>query len=154
MEMEGRSTDCPFPPLEGKVNMLNLVFGDKEYNIKFGYKATVRTGLVNKVIAMEDDKITDEDRISKGLLILPEMLLVGLQHEHEDEFGFNYDSEEEKEKKIDSIMDMLDVYFDNENSDFYELFNSLQEEMLNNGFLAAMFRQQLKEAEQKKTRKK
>lgn len=138
---------------EGKGIMVSLKFGEKEYQIKFAYEPTLKSGIVNKLVKQDD--LSDEESIDSGLMMLPEMLLVGLQAKHRDDFGYNYLTGDGKDEQLSKVFAMLDDYFDDDDSDFTELYGKLQEEMLSNGFLAAMFRGMMKEqnTEQKKSTK-
>lgn len=130
--------------------MTNLKFGEKELQIKYGYKITWKSGIIKKLVALSNE---DEDRfkrINNIMEILPELLLLGVQKYHSDEYGYNYENNEGKDAQLDKVCDLLDDYFDSDDADFEELLGSLQSELLENGFLASMFRQ---EAE-KKTKKK
>ena len=72
--------------------------------------------------------------------ILPELVLAGVQKFHKEEYGYNYLTGEGKEEQLDKIYALLDDYFDTEDADFQELYGDLQKELLDNGFLASMFR--------------
>lgn len=114
----------------------------KDYTLEYGYGVTVRTNLVEKVIALTDmftdeTKVNDPKSISYMISSLGELVLVGLQKKHRDEFGFNYETDEGKAEKLDLVYDMLDDYFD-DGGEFVELFETVQNELLNNGFLAKM----------------
>lgn len=125
--------------------MLNLKIGDKEFQIKYGYKATAQNGTLIKLAKFEN--IDDEaERLDKMLKFLPEMLLVGLQKFHTKEFGFAND--DEKKKQLEKIYDLLDTYFDDEDGDILDLYGQLQNELFENGFLKKLLSQ-----EQEKTKK-
>lgn len=124
-----------------------ITLGNKDYTIKYGYEATVRSGLVTKLIN------NDNESVEIALELLPEMLLVGLQHDHADEFKFDYASGNGKEEALSKVYALLDNYFEDDESDFGDLYNQLQEEMTNNGFLAAMFRKAMQAEQKKKGRK-
>lgn len=129
--------------------MTKLVIKEKEYNIVYGYKVTWKSGIVKKLVSLsQQDDIDPIDRIEQIMAILPEMLLIGLQKENE-EYRFNYVTEEDKEDKIDMVCNILDDYFEAEDADFEKLLDLLQNEMLENGFLASMFQRE-KEAQKKK----
>ena len=83
---------------------------------------------------------------------LPEIMLVGLQKFHREEFGYNYDTKEGKDEAFEKVSQLVDDYFDGEDADFKGLFNSLEEELLHNGFLSSMFNeeQESQNKEQKK----
>lgn len=132
---------------------------DKEYQIKFGYEATLKSGILSKMARLEDeaggDKISVADEINgveNILLFIPEMLLVGLQRFHKEEFGYVYETEEGKDEQLSKIYGLIDDYFDeDEDSEgAVGLYRALQDEMLENGFLAKMFRKEKGKAEQNK----
>lgn len=126
--------------------MTTLVINGNEYNIKYGYLATARCGVIDKVQELEDmtkdgDELNMED-INKVLKILPELLLAGLQKCHSDEFGYDYDTEDGKKEALDKAYILLDDYFDENNkTDIIDLFNILTDEMVKNGFLANALRE-------------
>lgn len=124
---------------------MQLKIGDKNYNIKFGYKPTLKSKLISKVAKSQANlnKITNDDLegLEDFLLIIPEMLLVGLQKYHSEEFGYNIDTNEGKEEQLDKVFNLMDDFFDTD-GDVRQLFEDLQEEMVANGFLAKMFREE------------
>lgn len=134
--------------------MTILKAGEKELKIKYGYEATLKTRILTKLSKMlESMKTTDEaeDSTSKAedmLLFIPEFLLVGLQKHHSEEYGFDYKTEQGKEEALNKVYELLDDYFEDENNDITSLFNQLQNEMFENGFLAKMFRNEIANAEQ------
>lgn len=131
--------------------MLNLKIGEKEYKIKFGYKPTLKSGIISRMV--KNEKALQEkggaERIEELLLFVPEIILVGLQVNHRDEFGYNYDTNDGKEEKLDVVYDMMDKYFEGEDADFGKLYTDLQTEMLEESFLRSMF-----QTEEKKQGKK
>lgn len=126
--------------------MTTLVINGNEYKIKYGYLATARCGVIDKVQELEDmtkdgDELNMED-INKVLKILPELLLAGLQKCHSDELGYDYDTEDGKKEALDKAYILLDDYFDeNDKTDIIDLFNILTDEMVKNGFLANALRE-------------
>ena len=124
------------------MNMTTLKIADKEYKIKYGYEATVKSGIIKKLTAFSTEKAEKDgmEYIDMILLIVPELLLVGLQKFHADEFGFNPDDQKEKEQQMSKVYALMDDYFDSEDGDIGTLFDILQKEMLENGFLAKMLR--------------
>lgn len=132
--------------------MTTINIKDKEYKIQYGYRVTWKSGIVKDLVLLSE--IQDNfERIDKVMSMLPNLILVGLQKHHE-EFAYDYDTEEDKEDKIARVCDLLDDYFDEEEADFEELFNTLQNELLENGFLAALFRQEAEKEQEKKSKKK
>lgn len=129
--------------------MLKIKFGETELSIKYGYEVTAKSGILKKLIAVDEmglgDKKDEKEVDMAGALdaimsILPELVLAGVQKFHKDEYGYNYLTGEGKEEQLDKIYALLDDYFDAEDADFQELYGDLQKELLDNGFLASMFR--------------
>lgn len=127
--------------------MTKLKLGEKELQIKFGYEATVKSGIIKKIACLEQ-KNDDLEVIDSMLFLLPELILVGAQKFHGDELGYNPENEDEKDEKMGVVYAMLDDYFDSDDSDVQELYNSLLSELLENGFLSKLLN-----AERKKTAK-
>ena len=75
-------------------------------------------------------------------MLLPELILVGLQKFHSDEYGFDPYNKEQKEAKLSEVYSMLDDYFDSDESDIQKLFVDLQGELVKNGFLAKLLKQE------------
>ena len=134
--------------------MTTLVINGNEYKIKFGYEATLRGNIlegiveVQKLIDKEDSSLVDAKKIME---ILPDFLLAGLQKFHSDEFGYDFETGDGKTGALHKVYDLLDDYFDEEDSSFADLFTQLLDELQKNGFLAKMLRDMVKEtaAEQK-----
>ena len=125
--------------------MTTIKIGEKEFNIKYGYEATVKNGIIKKLVALGEENGNMES-IEKILLLLPELLLAGLQKYHADEYGFDYKNADQKEKQMARVYALLDEYFDGEDGDVEKLFGDLQNELLENGFLSKILR---KESEKK-----
>ena len=124
--------------------MTKIKFGEKEYQIQFGYIATAKSGIISKIVKMENsiqNGLTPEV-LDGFLMVLPEIILVGLQKFHRDEFGYNYDTKEGRDEALEKAGELVDAYFDNEDSDFYELFGVLTDELMDNSFLSKMFREE------------
>ena len=82
------------------------------------------------------------------LLYLPELLLVGLQVTHDD-FKYDIDTGDGKAEKLEKSFELVSEYMESEDADVLDLFDKLQEALMEDSFLAGLFR-----AEQKKTEKK
>ena len=108
--------------------MTKLKFGEKELQIKFGYEATVKSGIIKKVAKL--NQMEDMEAVDEILLFLPELILVGAQKFHKEELGYNPDNEEEKEQQLGKVYDMLDDYFDGEDADVQALSLSLDINLL------------------------
>ena len=135
--------------------MKTIKFGDKEYQIQFGYIVTARSGIIGKISNIEkmmNGKMTPEE-IDKFLMFIPEIVLVGLQKFHRDEFGYDYNTDEGKDVALDKVGSLVDDYFDREDADFNKLLDTLTEELMNNSFLSKLFREE-QENQAKKTQKK
>ena len=117
----------------------------KKLNIKFGYKPTLKERIISRVLKMEN--IADEDgeisyeKIEDLMLFLPELLLVGLQVHHKD-FRYDYDTKEGKQKQLDKTLDLVEKYMESEDADIMELFGKLEEALMQDSFLASLFRKE------------
>lgn len=133
---------------------MKLKIGKKEYNIKFGYKPTLKERLVSRIVRTartnSEDEIESMEKIEDLLLFLPEILLVGLQVHHK-EFRYNYDTKEGKEEQLEKAFDLVDEYASNEDADLMKLFNDLQSAMKEDSFLASLFQKEEKAAEVEET---
>ena len=122
----------------------------KELNIKFGYKPTLKERIISRVLKMEN--IADEDgeisyeKIEDLMLFLPELLLVGLQVHHKD-FRYDYDTKEGKQKQLDKTLDLVEKYMESEDADIMELFGKLEEALMQDSFLASLFRKEQEKVE-------
>lgn len=121
--------------------MTTIKIGEKEFNIKYGYEATVKNGIIKKLVSLGEEN-GNMDSIEKILLLLPELLLAGLQKYHADEYGFDYKNSDQKEKQMAKVYALLDEYFDGEDGDVEKLFGDLQNELLENGFLSKILRKE------------
>lgn len=120
--------------------MTTIKFGDRELKIKYGYEATIKSGIIRDLMNM-DNISGDMESVEKLLLFLPEMLLVGLQKFHKEEFGYDPENENQKDACLEKVYALLDDYFDGEDGDMNTLFSILQKELLDNGFLSKMLKQ-------------
>lgn len=120
--------------------MLEIKLSGKPYQIKFVYTPVVKSGILKKLAQMgsSEDGLENIDSIMN---ILPELILVGLQKDYKKEFGYVYDTNAGKAEKLAKVYDALDDYFNDEDADFMALFESLQNELLENSFLSKMFHQ-------------
>ena len=129
---------------------MQIKIDGKDYKIKFGYKPTLKEHVISKIVkfsGMSDGNGdgTMED-LEELLLYLPEILLVGLQVHHKD-FRYDYDTKDGKEDQLDKVFDLIDKYTENSDSSVMDLFNGLQEALLEDSFLANMFRKAKAKAE-------
>ena len=126
--------------------MKKIKLGEKEYKIYFAMQPTLQSGLLPKIAAVESVEEWGLDNIDKLFDLIAEMLLIGLQKEHKDEFEFNYLTGEGKAEMISKVYSLLDDYSEGEDANFFDLYNSLNEELTENSFFAKMFRQELEKA--------
>ena len=136
--------------------MTKIKFGEKEYQIQFGYIATAKSGIISKLIKTERslDGNNIEDSIGDLLLLIPELTLVGLQKFHRDEFGYNYDTKEGRDEALEKAGELVDAYFDNEDADINKLLGDLKGELMDNSFLSKMFQEEQKEQEEQENQSK
>ncbi len=131
---------------------MKLNIGNKELNIKFGYKPTLKTRLLSKIIKFENAGSRNNARTSEVLedllLFIPEFLLVGLQVNHE-EYRYDYDTGEGKDEQLDKVFLLVEEYLDNQDGDIMSLFQKLEEEMFENSFLKKAFQEEQKKLEEK-----
>ena len=119
----------------------------KELNIKFGYKPTLKERIISRVLKMEN--IADEDgeisyeKIEDLMLFLPELLLVGLQVNHK-EYRYDCETGDGKENQLKKAFDLVEKYMESEDSDIMELFGKLEEALMQDSFLASLFRKEQK----------
>lgn len=130
---------------------MKLKIGEKELNIKFGYKPTLKGKIISKLMKFETaENKNDAELLEEMLLFIPELLLAGLQVHHE-EYRYNYDTGEGKEEQLDKAFALIEGYLDEEDADIMELFRQLEEEMLQNSFLKKLFQQEKEKQEEKMT---
>lgn len=127
--------------------MLEIKLSGKPYQIKYVYTPVVKSGILKKLAQMGNSE-DGLDSIDNVMNILPELILVGLQKNHKKDFGYVYDTNAGKAEKLAKVYDALDDYFDDENADFMGLFESLQNELLENSFLSKMFREAQEEVKE------
>ena len=135
---------------------MQIKIDGKDYKIKFGYKPTLKEHVISKIVKFsrlsDENGDVDMEDLEELLLYLPEILLVGLQVHHKD-FRYDYDTKDGKEDQLDKVFDLIDKYTENSDSSVMDLFNGLQKALLEDSFLANMFRKEKakagKNAEQK-----
>ena len=132
--------------------MLNLKLGKAQLSIRFGYEATVRSKILKKLATLTVEKEGEDnfDRMDLMMEIVPELILVGAQKFHSNEYGYDYKTEAGKEEALSKIYELLDDYFEEPDADFSDLLTSLQSELMENGFLSKMFKEEVKNAEKAK----
>lgn len=124
--------------------MMNLRLGEKDLQIHFGYKAVAQSGILNDLAKLSNN---DEHKIDNIMNILPKMILVGVQKYHKKDFGYDYRTKAGENVKLEILYDLLDEYFDEPNHDYMELFNQLQDELTEEGFLSKLLREENQEPE-------
>lgn len=138
--------------------MKKIIIGEKEFTIKFGYEATLKTRLLSKLskneINGENKEAEALENIEDMLLFLPEFLLIGLQKFHSDDFKFDYETGNGKEEQLEKVFALVDEYCETDENDPMTLFTELQEELLSDGFLARMFQKLQKIAEEQAKKQK
>ena len=125
----------------------------KEINIKFGYKPTLKERIISKVVRMsnitDENGETDMEKVEDLLLFLPELLLVGMQVHHKD-FRYDYDTKEGKQKQLEKTTDLVEKYMESEDADIMEFFGKFQDALMEDSFLASLFRREQKVEEAEK----
>ena len=132
---------------------MTITMNGKEYNIKFGNKAVARAGFISKLArigAMQsdpDDSAGALEGAEKMYLLMPQILLAGLQANHSDEFGYNLTTGKGRDEQLGKVEDMLDHFVDEENGDFLKLQEDVTNEILHNGFLKKLFEEETAKAQ-------
>ena len=134
--------------------MTTINIGGNDYKIYYAIEPTIKSKLLKRLANVESIENWGVDNFDKLFEIITEMLLIGLQKEHKDAFGYNYATEEGKEEAMSKVYSLLDDFSADENADFFDLFHKLQDELLENGFFAKLFRQEMETAEQNQTSEK
>lgn len=134
------------------MNMTKIKIGKKEYKVYYAMQPTVQSGIISKVATLESNE-WGADNIGELLETITELLLVGLQKFHGDEFGYNTKTGEGKEDALGKAYSLMDEIAEDENGDYFEMYNKLENELLENGFFSKLFRQE-QEEEAKKTKSK
>lgn len=132
---------------------MTITMNGKEYNIKFGNKAVARAGFVSKLArigAMQsdpDDSAGALEGAERMYLLMPQILLAGLQANHSDDFGYDLVTGEGRHEQLSKVEDMLDHFVDEENGDFLKLQEDVTNEILHNGFLKKLFEEETVKAQ-------
>lgn len=128
--------------------MTTVKIGEKEFNVTFGYEATLKSKLLTrlaKAYASTEDGLLGN--VEELLLFMPDFLLVGLQKEHKNEYGYDLDTRKGYDEKRNKLFNLIADAVDNEEVDCLELFNQLEKELTRNGFLKKMFEKELEKIE-------
>ena len=126
--------------------MFKFSVGDKDYKIRFDYRALARTDVLSRAEHMQD-----ETNMAKVIEDTAEFLLVGLQKYHSDEFGF--DDEASREDALDKVYDLMDK-MDDEDVDILDIFGKVSDELVITGFLSRLIGQTEDHQKPKKSTKK
>ena len=135
---------------------MKININENEYNIKYGYKPTLKERVISKVVRLQS--IADEngeidfEKIEDLLLYMPELLLVGLQVHHED-FRYNYDTGEGKEEQLEKAFNIVEEYCNQEDADIMDLFNKLNGALEEDSFLSNMLQKERMELDKQKKQK-
>ena len=132
--------------------MVVVKLGKTQLSVRYGYEATVRSGIIKRLAGLTKSGGDTFDKVESMMEIVPELLLVGLQKFHSDQYGYNYKTEEGKDAALSKVYALLDDYFEEDDADFSYLLDTLQNELMENGFLAKVMAKEVKAA--KKTEKK
>ena len=129
---------------------MKMNIAGKEINIKFGYKPTLKERIISKVVRMsnitDENGETDMEKVEDLLLFLPELLLVGMQVHHKD-FRYDYDTKEGKQKQLEKSTDLVEKYMESEDADIMEFFGKFQDALMEDSFLASLFRKEQEKVE-------
>ena len=132
---------------------MKMNIAGKEINIIFGYKPTLKERIISKVVRMsnitDENGETDMEKVEDLLLFLPELLLVGMQVHHKD-FRYDYDTKEGKQKQLEKSTDLVEKYMESEDADIMEFFGKFQDALMEDSFLASLFRKEQKAEEAEK----
>ena len=124
---------------------MKISLNGKDYKIKFGYKPTLKERIISRVIKyaniIDADGNQDMEKVEDLLLFVPEFLLVGLQVNHKD-FRYNYDTKEGKNEQLEKVYKIVDDYLNEDDADILQLFNSLQEALMEDSFLSSLFKRE------------
>lgn len=116
--------------------MFKFSVGDKDYKIRYDYRALARTDVLSRAEGMSN--ITD---MAKVIQDTAEFLLVGLQKYHSDEFGYfeedGTESKRAKEYALDKVYALMDEMDENDVS-VLDIFNEISEELVKCGFLSQL----------------
>lgn len=126
--------------------MTEIKLGKKKYQIYFAMQPTIQSGLLPRIAETENTEEWGIENVDVIFTTAAEMLLIALQKNYKEEFGYNYQTGEGKDEAIAKVYDLLDDYSQEEDADFFALYNALEGELLENSFFAKMFRQEVEKA--------
>lgn len=119
---------------------------EKEYKLKFGYKALGKSGILKEVTAIQstirekggngENEAGLAEMIGDIFELISRMVLAAMQKFNQD-YRVDYDSHESVQNGIDKVYDLLDDYMEEEDAlDIMSFFEQLTEELFDNGFLS------------------
>ena len=112
---------------------MKIELNGKEYNIKFGYKPTLKERIISKVVKLGD--VTGMGKIKELFSCVRDLLFVGFKKLNPVE-------------TVQEIGEILDDYHDDapdgEKRGIIDLFTQLTEELMNEGFLGDLMEQMTK----------
>ena len=120
--------------------MYKIVLGGKERKVKFGLRAIVETGIIDKISKFSEqarDKASLSTVVEIGEIIA-ESLLAGLQKD--PDYKIDFEDNDEHRAKLFDVMDQVDDWADEEGNDVMTLFEELQTELSEKGFLGNVSR--------------
>lgn len=130
--------------------MFILKTEEKEFKIKFGYEATLKTKILFDLAKFEKKDTEGLENVESLLVFLPKLLTIGLQKFHSDEYSFDYESRKGLEEQEQKIYSLIDDYLDfNEEEDVITLYNALINELLQNGFLKQQYQKEANKVKEK-----
>ena len=140
--------------------MQEIKIGNKKYKLQYGYAVVAKGDVMKHAMSLQDvlDNSNSEDaenpdffeQMGEMMNALAEMLLGALQKFHSDEFGYQVRSGNGKDAALEKVYDLLDKYFDSEDSDVMGLYEVLLDELEKNGFLHHILREVEKQTETEK----
>ena len=110
--------------------MFKLKVGDKEFTIRFDYKALATTDTLTRVAGMGSNP-----QLSRIIEDTAEFLLAGLQRYHSDEFGFTDDAE--RKDALDKVYFLMDE-MDENNVSIVDTFAKISKDLEECHFLSEM----------------
>lgn len=108
---------------------------NEDYKIKFSTRLYADGNLLDEVQALSQRKDEGIANLKPFLNCVVELVLAGLQKDTEHtQFHYDIENEEDKKKKRILVFDLLDDYID-EGGDIFDLFEQLNTELQERGFL-------------------
>lgn len=133
---------------------MKITINKKEYDIKFGYEACAKSRIISRLAkigqpAENSNAVESLESVENMMLFIPDLLLIGLQKNHSDEFGYDLDNNNGYDDMKNKAFDLISTYIDDEDGDCIDLFQNLQDELLQNGFLRQMFSREVQKTQAK-----